>query len=526
MKVLVSDNLSEHGIEVLKNADGIEVDVKTGLSNEELIEIIGQYDGLAIRSATEVTADVIQAASNLKVVGRAGIGVDNVDLGAASKRGVVVMNTPGGNTITTAEHTISMMLSLSRKIPQATRSLKASKWEKKKFMGVEIYNKVLGIIGFGKIGQIVSSLARGLQMNVIVYDPFISKDVIQKTGVEVVEQDDLFKRSDYISLHVPSTAHTKNLICEKTIKKMKSGVRIINCARGDIINETDLLKAIKTKKVAGAALDVFEKEPPGENPLLLLDEVICTPHLGASTDEAQENVAIAVAEQIVDYLKNGQIRNAINVPSVDAETLTKIKPYLYLGEKLGSLQAQLCKGRIQQINIIYSGEVGKMETSPITLAVLKGLLNVFVETDLNMVNAPVIAKERGIEVLESRSSESYDFTTLISVKITTDEESKTVEGTLFGKKDSRIVRIDEYHIEASPEGNMLVFSNVDSPGVVGKIGTILGKNNINIAGFNLSRRVVNGKAMAIVNLDSPLTDKAQDEINEISNIVFAKKISL
>ncbi len=526
MKVLVSDNLSEQGIEVLKNADGIEVDVKTGLSNEELIGIIGQYDGLAIRSATEVTADVIQAASNLKVVGRAGIGIDNVDLKAASKRGVVVMNTPGGNTITTAEHTISMMLSLSRKIPQATTSLKASKWEKKKFMGVEIYNKVLGIIGFGKIGQIVSGLARGLQMNVIVYDPFISKDVVEKTGVEVVELDDLFKRSDYITLHVPSTEKTKNLICEETIKKMKSSVRIINCARGGIINEADLLKAIKEKKIAGAALDVFEKEPPGENPLLLLDEVICTPHLGASTDEAQENVAVAVAEQIVDYLINGQIRNAINVPSVDAETLKKIKPYLYLGEKLGALQAQLCKGRIQQINIIYSGEVAKMETSPITLAVLKGLLSVFVETDLNMVNAPVIAKERGIEVLESRSSESHDFASLISVIITTDEESKTIEGTLFGKEDTRIVRIDEYHVEASPEGNMLVFSNVDAPGVIGKIGTILGNNNINIAGFNLCRRMVKGKAMAIVNLDSPLTDKAQDEIKKISNILFVKKISL
>lgn len=526
MKVLVSDTLSERGIEVFKNADGIEVDVKVGLSKEELIDLIGQYDGLAIRSATSVTADVIRAAVNLKVIGRAGIGIDNVDLEAASKRGIVVMNTPGGNTITTAEHTISMMLALSRKIPQATISLKASKWEKKKFMGVEIYNKVLGVIGFGKIGQIVSKLARGLQMNVIVYDPFISKDVIQKTGVEVVELDDLFKRSDYITLHVPSTEHTKNLICEKTIKKMKPSVRIINCARGDIIKEADLLKAIKEKKVAGAALDVFEKEPPEKNPLLLLDEVICTPHLGASTDEAQENVAVAVAEQIVDYLKNGQIRNAINVPSVDAEILKKIKPYLYLGEKIGSLQAQLCSGRIQQINIIYSGEVAKMETSPITLAVLKGLLSVFVETDLNMVNAPVIAKERGIEVLESRSSESHDFASLMSVKVATDEESKTIEGSLFGKEDTRIVRIDEYHIEASPEGNMLVFSNVDAPGVIGKIGTILGNNNINIAGFNLSRKIVNGKAMAIVNLDSPLTDKAQGEIKKIPNIIFAKKIKL
>ncbi len=526
MKVLVSDNLSERGIEIFKNADGIDVDVKVGLSNEELIKIIDQYDGLAIRSATTVTEDVIKAATNLKVVGRAGIGVDNVDINAASKKGIVVMNTPGGNTITTAEHAISMLLSLSRKIPQATASMKANKWEKKKFMGAEVYNKVLGVIGFGRIGQIVSSLARGLQMNVIVYDPFISKDAVEKTGIELVELDELFKRADYITLHVPNSEDTKNLIREETINKMKPGVRIINCARGGIVNEADLLNAIKDKKVAGAALDVFEKEPPGENPLLSLDEVICTPHLGASTDEAQENVAIAVAEQIVDYLKNGQIRNAINVPSVDAETLRKIQPYLHLGEKIGALQAQLCEGRIQKINIVYSGEASNMEIKPVTISVLKGLLSVFVETDLNMVNAPFIAKDRGIEVLESKSSESHDFASLISVEVTTDKESKKIEGTIFGKKDARVVRIDGHHIEALPEGNMLVFSNVDAPGVIGKIGTILGDNKINIAGFNLSRTLIDGNALAIVNLDSPLTTKAQEEIKKIPNIILAKKIKL
>lgn len=526
MKVLVSDNLAKKGIQVFENADGIEVDVKVGLSNEELMEIIHQYDGLAIRSSTRVTADVINAATRLKVVGRAGIGIDNVDLKAASKKGIVVMNTPEGNTITTAEHTISMLLALSRKIPQATASMKTKKWEKKKFMGVEVYNKFLGIIGFGKIGQIVSKLARGLQMNVIVYDPYISKDAAQKTGIELVELDELFKQSDYITLHVPKNEETKYLICEETINKMKPGVRIINCARGGIINEQDLLNAINDKKVGGAALDVFEKEPPGENPLLSKDEVICTPHLGASTDEAQENVAVAVAEQIADYLLKDQIRNAVNVPSVDVETLKKIEPYLYLSEKIGSLQAQLCEGGIKKINIMYSGEIAKMDTKPITISVLIGLLSQFIETNLNMVNAPVIAKERGIEVLESRSSEPHDFASLISVKVTTDKESKIIQGTLFGKKDTRIVRVDEYHIEASPEGNMLVFSNMDAPGVIGKIGTILGDNNINIAGFNLSRTVVKGKAMAMVNLDSPLTDKAQDEINKIPNILFAKKIKL
>jgi D-3-phosphoglycerate dehydrogenase len=524
MRVLVSDKLSERGINVLKNADSIEVDVKVGLSQEELIGIIAQYDGLAIRSATQVTKEVINAANNLKVVGRAGIGVDNVDLRAASKKGIVVMNTPEGNTITTAEHTISMLLALSRKIPQATASLKKNLWEKKNFMGVEVYNKTLGIIGFGKIGQIVSKLARGLQMNVIVFDPYISKESTQQTGIDLVDMDELLKRSDYITLHVPNTKETKNLICEETINKMKTGVRIINCARGGIINESDLLKSINEKKVAGAALDVFEKEPPGESPLLLKDEVICTPHLGASTDEAQENVSIGITEQIVAYLIKGQIRNAINVPSVDAETLRKIQPYIYLSEKIGSLQSQLCDGGIQQINIMYSGDVAELETKPITISALKGLLSSFIE--VNIVNAPIIAKERGIEVLESKSSESHDFASLISVEVTTDKESKLIQGTLFGKKEARIVRIDEYPIEAAPEGNMLVFSNIDAPGVIGKIGTVIGENNINIAGFNLSRTIVKGKAMAIVNLDSALTDKAEEEIKKIPNILFVKKIKL
>lgn len=526
MKVLVSDNLSEKGIDFLKNTEGIEVDIKVGLTEKELIDIIGEYHGLAIRSGTRVTAEVIKAATNLKVVGRAGIGVDNIDLKAASKKGIIVMNTPEGNIITTSEHTISMILALSRKIPQATASLKVNKWEKKKFMGVEFCNKILGVIGFGRIGQNVCKLALGLQMNVIVFDPYISKDTVQKAGIEFVELDELLKQSDYITLHVPKTEETKHLINKKAIDKMKTGVRIINCARGGIINESDLLEAIKEKKVAGAALDVFEKEPPGENPLLLMDEVICTPHLGASTDEAQKNVAIDIAEQIVGYLMKGQIKNAVNVPSVDAETLKKIEPYLYIGEKIGSLQAQLCEGGIQQINIMFSGEVAEMDTKPITLAVLKGLLSVFIETGLNMVNAPIIAKERGITVLDTKSSETHDFASLISVEVITDKVSKVIQGALFGKKDARIVRVDEYHIEACPEGNMLVFSNIDAPGVIGKIGTILGNNNINIAGFNLCRTIVKGKAMAIVNLDSPLTEKAHKEIISIPNIVFAKKIKL
>ncbi|MBI3601012.1 MAG: phosphoglycerate dehydrogenase [Nitrospinae bacterium] len=526
MKVLVSDKLSEKGIEILNRAGSIEADVKTGLTKEQLIAEIPQYEGLIVRSSTKVTADIINAAKNLKVIGRAGIGVDNVDVDAASKRGIVVMNTPEGNVITTAEHAIAMMLSLARKIPQASASVKGKKWEKG-FMGVEVYNKTLGIIGLGRIGSIVANRAKGLSMNVIVYDPFISKERAKSLGVELVEMPELFKRSDFISIHVPKTSETAYLIGEKEFAMMKKGVRIINCARGGIVDEKSLAKAIKEKIVAGAALDVFEKEPvPSDNPLLELDEVICTPHLGASTDEAQVNVAIDIANQIVDFFKNGQIRNAVNVPSISADLLSRIQPYLTLGEKLGSLHAQLIEGGVRGITIKYSGDVVSLDVKPITISVIKGLLQVFVGEGVNMVNAPFIAKERGIEVVETTTSEPHDFASLISVTIKTEKQERVIEGTIFGKNDPRIVRIDEYWVEASPSGNMLIFSNIDTPGVIGKIGTLLGDDNINIAGMQLGRNKPRGNALSIVNVDSPIPEKTLAKIRSMPNIIYVKMVRL
>ncbi|MBI5183004.1 MAG: phosphoglycerate dehydrogenase [Nitrospinae bacterium] len=526
MKVLVSDELSEKGIEIFKREREIELEVKIGLSIEDLIAEIPDYDALVIRSGTKVTAEVIEAGDNLKVIGRAGIGVDNIDIDAASKRGIVVMNTPEGNIITTAEHTISMMLALSRNIPQANAYVKSKKWKKKGFIGVEVFNKTLGVIGLGRIGRVVVKRAQGLEMNVIAYDPFISKDTAYNIGIELVEMEELLRRSDYITIHVPKTEGTIHLIGPKEFRMMKKGVRIINCSRGGIVDEEALYQAIVDKRVSGAALDVFEKEPPVDSPLLELDEVICTPHLGASTGEAQENVAIAVAEQIVDFLKRGEIRNAINVPSVDIEVLGKIRPFLSLAEKLGSFQGQLVEGGIREVTVKYSGDVINLGVKIVTVSVLKGLLQVFIERDVNWVNASIIAEERGIRVLETTSSEVEDFTSLIGVKIKTDKEEREIYGTIFGKEDPRIVRVDDYHIEAILSGNMLFFSNVDAPGVIGRIGTVLGNNKINIAGMHLGRTRPQGKAVAIVNIDSPVTEEALKEIRGMQDIISAKRITL
>lgn len=527
MKVLISDNLSEKGVEIFQKDKRISVDVKTGLSKDELIKIIPEYDALVIRSATKVTPDVIEAAVNLKVVGRAGIGVDNVDLEAASKHGIVVMNTPGGNTETTAEHAISMMLALARKIPQANVSIKSNKWEKKKFMGVEILNKTLGVIGLGRIGRIVVKRAQGLGMRIVAFDPFISKEAAKKLNVELAgDLNRLLKTADFITIHTPKTEETANFLGEREFNIMKNGVRIVNCARGGIIDEKALYNAIKSEKVAGAALDVFEKEPPVDNPLLTLEEVICTPHIGASTDEAQENVAIAVAEQIINYLCNGEIRNAVNVPSMDADMLERVKPYISLGEKLGSLQAQLTDGGIKKINITYSGEVVDLDVKYITLSVLKGLLDVFIKEDINLINAPIIAKERGIEVIETTISDVKDYAGLLSTAVETDRGKKVIDGTIFGKSEPRIVRIDGYILEAAPSGNMLIFSNEDAPGVIGHIGTFLGKHNINIAGMHLGRTKVQGNAMSIVNIDSPLPENLLKGVRDLPNMIYVKMVKL
>ncbi|MBU2590952.1 MAG: phosphoglycerate dehydrogenase [Nitrospinota bacterium] len=527
MKVLVSDKLAPEGVKLFEEAEGIEVVVKTGMTKEELIAEIPSYDGLVIRSATKVTADVLDAAKNLKVIGRAGIGVDNVDLEAAGKKGVVVMNTPEGNTITTAEHAISLMMSMARKIPQAHALLKKGEWSKK-LMGVEIYNKTLGVIGLGKIGSIVARRGLGLSMKVIAYDPFVSAEYAQTMGIELVELEELYKRADFITVHVPKTEKTANLIGEKEFGMMKPTARLINCARGGIVNEAALIKAVKEKKIAGAALDVYDKEPlPEDNPLREVDDIIMTPHLGASTDEAQVNVAIDIAGQIIDMLQNGQIRNSVNAPSVSADMLKKLRPYIDLADKLGCTISQLVEGGIKEINITYSGDIAKLDRRPVTVSLLKGFLQVFAGEGLvNMVNAPYFAKERGIKVTESTTSEVTEFKNTISVVVTTDKMTRRLDGCVFLDNVLRIVRVDDYWIEASLSEYMLFISNKDLTGVIGKIGGILGDNKVNIAGMHLGRDFAGGEAISIINVDSEATEKTLESLKALPYVNYVTMVKL
>ncbi|MBW2636626.1 MAG: phosphoglycerate dehydrogenase [Deltaproteobacteria bacterium] len=525
-RVLVSDTLAQEGIEIFKKAKGIEVDVKTGLTPDELHGIIKNYDGLAIRSATEVTSDIIDAAENLKVIGRAGIGLDNVDVDSASKQGIVVMNTPGGNTNTTAEHAITMMLSLARRVPQATMSMKEGKWEKKKFMGYEVFNKTLGIMGTGRVGTIVAQRAMGLKMNVIAYDPFISPEASEKLGITLVSFEELLEKSDFISVHTPLTDETKGLINAEAIAKMKDGIFIINCARGGIVDEKSLYNALKSGKVAGAALDVFEQEPTKNTKLIALENVICTPHLGASTDEAQRNVAISVAEQIVDYLTTGEIKNAVNFPSVSTEVLGRIRPYLALAEKLGTLEAQIVSGGIREVNIEFSGEILDYDVAPLTIALLKGLLTPILKENINYINAPILAKERGIRVVESKSSESRDYRSMITLKVKTSEDEGLAEGAIFGRRDPRIVKINEFPLDAIPEGHMILVYNYDKPGVIGNIGTTLGNSGINIARLHLGREKIEGKALVVLSTDSRLTNEALKELRDLPHVISITRIEM
>lgn len=526
MKVLVSDSLSEKGVDILKKA-GFMVSVKTKLSPSELISEIPQYDGLVIRSGTKVTQEVIDAASNLKVIGRAGSGLDNVDIPAATKRGIVVMNTPGGNTITTAEHAFALILSLARLIPQATASVKSGKWEKNKFMGLELFNKTLGVIGLGQIGRYVAKLGQGINMSVIAYDVYLSGDMAKKAGVELVSLDELLTRSDIITIHAPLTAETKNLINAKTIAKMKVGVRLINCARGGIVNEKDLFDVLQSGRIAGAALDVFEKEPVDPtNPLLQLNNFICTPHLGAATTEAQENVAYAIAEQIVDYLSHGVVRYAVNLPSVPADLLPKVQPYVTLAERLGSFAGQICDGGIEKVSIEYRGEVADLSTDPITIAAIKGLLGPILEETINYVNAPTIAEDRGIEIKESKISHAGNFSTLLVLRVEAGGKVNSISGTLFNKVEPRIVEIDEVALEVVLEGSMLFLTNNDKPGVIGGIGKFLGENNVNISRMQLGRERTGGKAISVVGIDIPIAQEMFRQIKDIPNILSVKQISL
>ncbi|UCF31370.1 MAG: phosphoglycerate dehydrogenase [bacterium] len=526
MKVLVSDKLSPAGVEILERAPGLSVDVKTGLAPDELKAIIGDYDGLVIRSATKVTKEIIQAGSRLKVVGRAGIGVDNVDIPEATKRGIVVMNTPGGNTVTTAEHAISMMCALARQIPQADASMKAGRWDKKLYMGVELLNKTLGIIGLGNIGSIVADRALGLKMNVIAYDPYLTEKAASKLGLELVDLDELYRRSDFISIHVPRTEETQNLLNAEAFKKMKAGVRIINCARGGIVNEADMAEALQKGLVAGAAFDVFAKEPTEEdNPLLGLDNVILTPHLGASTGEAQENVAIAVAHQIADYLVSGTITNAVNVPSVSAEALPKVQPYLDLAEKLGSLTSQLADFAPKSVQIRYAGSVRDLPLEPVTISVLKGVMEPVLGVGaVNFVNAPVLAEDRGLKYTETKSSESEDYSNLIEVTLVANGKEMSAAGFIFEGRESRIIRIGRFSMEARPEGHVLVLSNEDRPGVIGNLGKTLGDHGINIASMQIGRDKPGGEALSFLQVDSEPGEDVLKALKKLPHIKTVTKV--
>jgi D-3-phosphoglycerate dehydrogenase len=521
MRVLVSDNLDPSGVDLMAATPGIEVDVRTGLAPEVLRGIIGGYDALAIRSATRVDAALLQAGTRLKVVGRAGIGLDNVEIAEATRRGVVVMNTPDGNVVTTAEHAIAMMLALTRNIPQGTASLKAGRWDKKRLQGRELFHKVAGVVGYGKIGSIVADRARGLKMRVVVHDPYVQPDRIEKDGFEAVSLDELLSRADYITIHVPKLKDTLGMIDAAAFARMKDGVMLVNCARGGIVNEVDLLAALEAGKVAGAALDVFETEPPGASALIAHERVICTPHLGASTKEAQTNVAVAVARQIVAFLKEGTILNAVNAPSVTGDLLVKLQPLLSMGEQIGRLQAQLVCGPLTEVAIEYAGDFPGLDLAPVTTAVLKGLLTREVKDDVNYVNAPILAKGRGIRVSETTSNASEEYLNLVRVRVQTTDETSTVAGTVFGKRDSRIVRINNFRLEMIPEGHLALIYNIDKPGSIGQIGSTLGRHGINIGRMQVGQEEGGDRNIIFLTTDTPIPPSVLAELNSLSLVKTA-----
>jgi D-3-phosphoglycerate dehydrogenase len=526
-RLLLSDTLAPQGIEVLRRYPQLHFDIKPGLTPTELADAIAPYDALLIRSTTRVTREIIDRAANLKVIGRAGVGVDNVDLDAATRRGIVVMNSPAGNSVTTAEHTISMMMALARHIPAAAAAVRAGKWDRAKFTGTEVSNKTLGVVGLGNIGRIVADRALGLKMKVLGYDPMITADAAAKISVECVSLDELFARSDFITVHVPLTDDNRGLIGADAIAKMKKGVRIINCARGGIVDETALADALRSGKVAGAALDVFVDEPPpADHPLLKLDNLIATPHLGAATDEAQVQVAVDIAQQVADFLIDGAIRHAVNLPALTPQELAVLGPHLRLAEKLGHLAAQLLNEAPVQVTVALGGDAAELKPDTITAGVLKGLLSGFLDDTLNFVNAPFIARERGIRVTETRSREVTDYVNTLTVTVTTPRATHEVMGTVLSGRALRIVRIDGFRVEAVPEGYFLMLHNRDVPGVVGAVGTILGEAQINIAGLELGRDRVGGTALSLVQVDAQVPAVVLEKLRTVPAITAASLIKL
>ncbi|HTY16129.1 MAG TPA: phosphoglycerate dehydrogenase [Myxococcota bacterium] len=524
-RVLVSDSLAPQGLEILQQARGIEVDYAPDLAPAALLERIRDAEGLVIRSGTKVTRAVLEAAEKLRVVGRAGIGVDNVDVAAATERGVVVVNTPSGNNVTTAEHAIALLVSLARHVPQATASMKQGKWEKSAFTGTELCDRTLGVIGLGNIGRVVARLAQGLGMRVVGYDPHLPGDVAGKLDVDLVPLDDLLTRADAITVHVPKTKETTGLLGAAAFAKCRRGVLVINAARGGIVDEKALLAALESGQVGGAALDVFEQEPPpADHPLVRHPRVVCTPHLGASTEQAQLNVAIQVAEQVRDYLLSGVIRNGVNVPSVSPEVLAQIRPYVILGEKLGRFQGQLCPGKVDEIEIEYAGEVADLRVAPITVAVLKGLLETVTE-HVNMVNAPVVAREHGIRVVESKSSRTQDFASTITTRVRGCVD-RLIAGAIFQGTQPRIVRLDDFMLEALPEGFCLLLHNHDRPGVVGAVGTVLGEAGVNISRMQLALHRHRHEAAMLVNVDSAPSAAVMERLRNLPHVMSMQLVEL
>ena len=525
-KVLVSDKLSETAVQIFRDR-GIEVDFdpSLGKDKDKLLSVIDQYDGLAIRSATKATEKIINAASNLKVIGRAGIGVDNIDRAAASKKGVIVMNTPFGNMITTAEHAIAMMFAVARQIPEASASTHAGKWEKSKFMGVELTGKTLGVIGAGNIGGIVCERALGLKMKVVAYDPFLSEERAEKLGVQKVELDDLLARADFITMHVPKTEQTSNILNAEAIAKMKPGVRVINCARGGLVDEAALAEALKSGHVAGAAFDVFEVEPATDSPLFNLPNVVCTPHLGAATTEAQENVAVQVAEQMSDYLLTGAVTNALNMPSVTAEEAKTMGPWLALAGHLGAFIGQMTSEPIKAINILYDGTVASMNLAALNCGVVAGIMKAG-NPDVNMVSAPVIAEERGIKISTTNQNKSGVFDAYIKVTVVTQTRERSVAGTVFSDGKPRFIQIKGINVDAEIGRHMLYTTNNDVPGIIGVLGSTMGKNDVNIANFTLGRAAEGGQAIALLYVDAPVSDlvladlQATGKFNQVSRLEF------
>jgi D-3-phosphoglycerate dehydrogenase/(S)-sulfolactate dehydrogenase len=525
MRILISDDLSPEAKTILEKIPGATVDFKVGMKPAELREVIGGYDALAVRSATKVTADILAAAPKLKVIGRAGTGVDNIDLAAATRRGVVVMNAPGGNSVSVAEHTLALLLALARSVADASASTRAGKWEKKKFSsGRELLGKTLAVVGTGNIGALVVQRAKAFGMKVIAYDPFLSEEAAIKMGVELVSLPEIFVRADAITLHVPLTEQTKNMIGAPQLALMKPGVLLVNCARGGLVDEKAVAEALKAKKVGGAALDVFETEPPSaENPLFACENFIATPHLGGSTEDAQANVAVIVCESMVEYLTTGTIRNAVNVPSVSGEVLDRMGPYLKLAEKLGAFAGQLATNREcgapEAIEIAYAGEVAQHPSAPLTAAVLKGVLGTFLAEPVNEVSAPALARERGLSIKEVKTSDTPDFASLVTLKLRCGKQLTTdVSGTIVGKRDPRLVRVDNFELEAIPEGPIIVMHNADAPGVIGNVGHTLGEAQVNIAQFALARDKQRGEALALVNVDSAASPEVIAKLRKLPNV--------